>query len=89
MIQTQRALTVAWVALVLITGMSFVVAESSGVGGNIETAIVIAAAAVKGRIILVRFMGARSFPLNWRLFFDAWLLVNVAVILGFHLVAHG
>ncbi len=89
MIHTQRALTGAWIALVVVTLVSFVVAESSGIGGNIETAVVIAAAAVKGRIILVWYMGARSFPLNWRLFFAPWLLVNVAVIIGFHVIGHG
>lgn len=89
MIHTQRALTWAWIALVVVTLVSFVVAESSGIGGNIETAVVIAAAAVKGRIILVWFMGAPSFPLNWRLFFAAWLLANVAVIIGFHVIGHG
>ena len=76
----------AWIALVLFTVLSFTVAASSGIGGDVQTAIFIAAAAVKGRIILVWFMGARSFPLAWRLFFDAWLLVNVAVIIGFHLL---
>jgi len=89
MIQTQRALTGAWIALVVVTLVSFVVAESSGIGNSIVTVVVIAAAAVKGRIILVWFMGERSFPLNWRLFFGAWLLVNVAVIVGFHAIGHG
>jgi hypothetical protein len=86
MIQTRRALSAAWIALVLATALSFTVAESSGVGGDVETAIIIAAAAVKGRIILLWFMGARSFPAAWRLFFDAWLLINAAVIIGFHLI---
>jgi hypothetical protein len=89
MIQTQRALRWAWIALVVATLLSFTVAESAGIGGDIETAVVVAAAAVKGRIILVWFMGARSFPLAWRLFFDAWLLVNAVVIFGFHLIGHG
>lgn len=89
MIQTARALYGAWIALVLITVLSFVVADSTGIAGDVETVIVIAAAAVKGRVILVRFMGARSFPTHWQVFFDGWLLVNAAVIIGFHLVAHG
>lgn len=88
MIQTQRALTGAWIALVIVTVLSFAVAQSSGIAGDIETAIFIVAAAVKGRIILVYFMGARSFPLAWRLFFDGWLLVNASVIIGFHLIGH-
>jgi hypothetical protein len=87
-IQTRQALRRAWFALVVVTSLSFAVFESRGIGSNIETAVVIAAAVVKGRIILVRFLGARSFPLNWRLFFDAWLLVNAAVILGFHFTGH-
>jgi hypothetical protein len=49
MIQTQRALRWAWIALVVATLLSFTVAESAGIGGDIETAVVVAAAAVKGR----------------------------------------
>jgi hypothetical protein len=89
MIQTQRALGSAWTALVVVTLLSFTAAESSGIAVDLETAIVIGAAALKGRIILVWFMGARSFPLAWRVFFGAWLLVNAVVILGFHLIGHG
>lgn len=89
MIQTKRALQGAWLALIAITLASFAIAASSGIGGQVETALIIAAAAVKGRVILVWFMGARSFPTPWRVFFDAWLLVNASVIIGFHLVAHG
>jgi hypothetical protein len=89
MIQTTRALYGAWIALLLITVLSYVIADSADIARNIETAIVIAAAAVKGRIILIWFMGARSFPIKWRMFFDAWLLINTAVIIGFHLSAHG
>jgi len=89
MVQTRRALTWAWITLVAITVLSFTVAESSGIAGDIETAIVIAAAALKGRVILVWFMGVRSFPLAWRTFFDAWLLVNATVIVVSHLIGHG
>jgi len=84
MIQTQRALSWAWIVLVALTLLSLVVAESSGIAGGVVTVIVIAAGAVKGRVILVWFMGVRSFPTPWRLFFDAWLLVDVSVIVGFH-----
>jgi|GEM_PF-6531328 len=84
MIQTRRALSWAWIALVALTLLSLVVAESSGIAGGVATVIVIAAAAVKGRVILVWFMGVRWFPARWRLFFDTWLLVNVSVIIGFH-----
>jgi hypothetical protein len=86
MIQTKLALTGAWVALVVITVLSLTVADSSGIGATVETALVVAAAAAKGRVILVWFMGARSFPLSWRLFFGAWLLFNAVVIIGFHLI---
>lgn len=85
MVQTKRALLTAWIALVVVTALSLAVAEQSGTGGDVKTVIVIIAAAVKGRVILVWFMGARSFPLAWRLFFDAWLLVNASVIIGFHI----
>lgn len=84
MVQTKRALELAWIALVLITALSFTFAQSSGIARGVVTVIVIAAAAVKGRVILVWFMGLRSFPTPWRRFFDAWLLLNVSVIVGFH-----
>ncbi len=86
MIQTAAALRWAWMALVVVTVLSLMVAESSDMSGNLETAIVIAAAALKGRIILVSFMGARSFPAPWRLFFHMWLLGSASVIIAFHLV---
>lgn len=69
----------------LITVLSLTVAESS-ITGDVETVAVIAAAAVKGVIILLWFMGAGSFPRAWRVFFGMWLLVNVSVIIGFHFI---
>jgi hypothetical protein len=84
MIQTARALQWAWLTLVLVTVLSFTVAESAGISGDLVTIVIIAAAALKGRVILVWFMGLRSFPLPWRVFFGVWLLVNAGVIVGFH-----
>jgi hypothetical protein len=85
--QTKQALANAWIGLVVLSILSFVIAASSGIGPAVETVIVIAFAAMKGRIILLWFMGARSFPPAWRVFFAMWLLVNAVVIVGFHLVS--
>jgi hypothetical protein len=84
MLQTPKALRWAWVGLVAITVLSLVVAESSGIAAGVETAVVIAAAAIKGRIILVRYMGERSFPTWLRWYFGGWLVVCASVIIGFH-----
>ena len=67
-----------------ITVLSLAVAEFSGISAGVETAVVIAAAAVKGRIILVRYMGERSFPTWLRWYFGGWLVVCASVIIGFH-----
>jgi heme/copper-type cytochrome/quinol oxidase subunit 4 len=85
--QTKQALANAWIGLVVLSILSFVIAASSGIGPAVETVIVIAFAAMKGRIILLWFMGARAFPPAWRVFFAMWLLVNAVVIVGFHLVS--
>jgi hypothetical protein len=84
MLQTPNALRWAWVGLVSITVLSLVVAEFTGISSGVETAVVIAAAATKGRIILVRYMGERSFPVWLRLYFGGWLIVCASVIIGFH-----
>jgi hypothetical protein len=89
MVQTQRALTWAWIALVAVTLLSLAVAESPRIATSLEAVTVVAAATLKGRVILVWFMGVRSFPLAWRAFFLAWLLGNAAVIVIFHLIGHG
>ncbi|WP_428339874.1 cytochrome C oxidase subunit IV family protein [Mycobacterium sp.] len=81
--QTKQALANAWIGLVVLSILSFVIAASSGIGPVVETLIVIVVAAMKGRVILVWFMGARSFPPAWRVFFNMWLLVNAVVIVGF------
>ena len=73
-------------ALVALTIVSVGIAEGTGAGGDVVTVIVILAGAVKCRVILRYFMGMRSFPVPWRLFFDGWLLVNAAIIIGFHLL---
>ena len=67
-----------------ITVLSLAVAEFSGIAAGVETAVVIAAAAVKGRIILVRYMGERSFPPWLRVYFGGWLVICASVIIGFH-----
>lgn len=87
MIYSRRALTTAWIALVVITVGSFAVADSSGYRQGWAAVVVIAAALAKSRVVLVRYMGFRTFPLAWQMFFDAWLLVNAGVIVGFHLAA--
>ena len=85
MLQTPKALRWAWVGLVAITVLSLVVAEFTGIPSGVETAVVIAAAAIKARIILVRYMGERSFPAWLRLYFGGWLVVCAATIIGFNL----
>jgi len=87
MLQTSQALRRAWVGLVAITVLSLAVAELSGISAGVETPFVIVAAAVKGRIILVRYMVERSFPLWLRCYFSVWLVGCATVIIGFHLIS--
>jgi hypothetical protein len=88
MAQSARALALAWIALLMITLVSLSWAELSGSGTDLVTAIVMVAAAVKGRTILVWFMGMRSFPLPWRCFFNGWLVMVTVAIIGLHLLGH-
>jgi hypothetical protein len=89
MIQTARALQWAWLTLVLVTALSFTLAESAEISGDFVIVVIIAAAALKGRVIMVWFMGLRSFPLAWRVLFGLWLLINAGMIIGFHFVGQG
>jgi hypothetical protein len=84
-LQSRRALTVSWAGLTLITLLSFAIVESPDLGGNLVTIVVMTAATLKGAIVLVQFMGVRSFPTPWQVFLGLWLVVSSAVIVGFHL----
>jgi hypothetical protein len=85
-IQTRRVIFVSWLALVLITMLSFSAFESTGLDGDVVTVIVVAASVIKGRIVLVSFMGAAKMPPPWKRFFATWLVVNAGLIVGFHVI---
>jgi hypothetical protein len=87
MLQTTRAVTLAWVGLVALTALSFAAAESPEIGGTVITLTVIGSAAFKAALVLHRFMGAGSFPRPWQVFFGAWVVGNALMVFGFRLAS--
>ncbi|WP_158090687.1 cytochrome C oxidase subunit IV family protein [Mycobacterium saskatchewanense] len=75
----------AWIALVLLTLSSVAVGELSVLDGTTVTLLVMAIAAIKGSVILDCYMGGRSFPLAWKLFFAVWLIGSTSTIVVLHL----
>jgi len=87
MVQTKWTLNAAWVIFVAATLLLCAVTRTLGaVDPEMET--LIALGAVKGRMTLGLVMEARAFPLTWRIFCEAWLLVAAALTISSRLLAH-
>jgi len=72
-----RQVTRAWGVLVLLTLLSLA-ANHSGLTGSLVNALILAAAFVKGRWMLMDFLKLRHVPPGWRALFLCWLgLVTV------------
>jgi heme/copper-type cytochrome/quinol oxidase subunit 4 len=85
-----RAMTVVWLALVVITVGSWWLAPAHITGTVHEntpiTALVLLLAAVKSRLIIRYFMEVRTAPRWLRRATDAWLAVLVTAVFVLHLI---
>jgi hypothetical protein len=61
-----------WLALMLLTALSTVVAETRTLGGA-SGLMVVGVAALKARMIIIDYMEARRGPGIWLHLYDAWL----------------
>lgn len=75
----QRRLAVAWLILVLVTVAGLGIAETSVIE-RLSVAVVMVLAGLKVRLVLYRFMELNAAPRGLRVFFNAWLLACVALI---------
>jgi heme/copper-type cytochrome/quinol oxidase subunit 4 len=70
-----------WLLLMLATGLTYWLVEGHGVGAQTAATAVILIAGFKARLVFLHFMDLRTAPLPWRLAFEAWAVISVAVIL--------
>lgn len=83
-----RETSAVWATLMVATLGSYCLAEYLG-QPSIAVAAIILVAAFKVRLILRHFMELKAGPLTWRLFFDAWIGVCAALIIGLYFYAPG
>jgi caa(3)-type oxidase subunit IV len=76
--------TLVWVALVAATLASFAAFELDSGSGAYAVPLILAVAAIKGRLILRHFMDLKVGPLAHRIYFDAWVIGCAALIAGIH-----
>lgn len=73
-----------WVLLVTMTLIAFGVVEK-GVAGTGTTLVIIALAAAKTHLVLVRFMEIPLAPGNFRWLYQTWnFVVTAIIIIGFY-----
>lgn len=87
---TVRSLTWVWIALVVITVGSWMLAPAHA-GHAVQasaavTALVLVLTFVKSRLIIRHFMEVRDAPRWLRLATDAWLGVLMALVFGIYLI---
>ena len=80
--------TKVWVALIVATCVSTWVLSEDVIGSDAAVVGIFAIAALKGRYVLLDFMELRRAPMPVRVFFEVWLAVVAAVILGFRFAAN-
>lgn len=72
--------TLVWLALLGATGLAWWLAEGHSTTAHLASALVIAIAGFKSRLIVLHFMELRSAPLAWRLLIEGWVVGVVAMI---------
>ena len=74
-----RSATLIWALLVILTLMSFAMAES-GMAGPTVMLLVLGATFIKGQLVAGHFMGLRRTRLLWRVIMASYLLIVGAMI---------
>lgn len=75
-----KTTTWQWLTLILLTSLSFALAEVSNSGSNAIVLAVLAATLFKGTLVIDRFMALRHVAGPWRLIVLGWLLLVQGVI---------
>lgn len=77
--------SLVWVILMLATCISTWWLPKDAIPAEAAVAFILLIAAIKVRLVLNHFMELARAPLQWRLPFEAWVVVSTAVILGVYL----
>jgi len=78
-----RQLNFVWVVLMLATLATFAIGEIGeriGIAGPLAMAALLAISIVKGRLVMLDFMGLRGVKFFWRGLMIGWLLLVSALI---------
>ena len=75
-----------WIFLIVLTLFSYGLAMQ-GYTGQIFVLIVLAAALLKGQLIIDHFMMLKSAPFMWRIIITMWLLIVIVVITAMYSAA--
>ena len=78
-----RQLNVVWVVLMLATAATYALGEVGtqiGIAGPLAMAALLAISIVKGRLVMLDFMGLRGVRFFWRGLLLGWLLLVSALI---------
>jgi cytochrome c oxidase subunit IV len=78
-----RQLNIAWVILILATLTTFAIGEIGvqiGIAGPLAMAALLVISFIKGRLVVLDFMGLRSVKFFWRGLLLGWLLLVSALI---------
>ena len=78
-----RQLNVVWIVLMLATLATFAIGEIGeriGIAGPLAMAALLAISIVKGRLVMLDFMGLRGVKFFWRGLMIGWLLLVSALI---------
>lgn len=76
---TTRTLDTAWAMLLIATACTFAIGEA-GAGGVPAMAALLALSCIKGRLVILDFMGLRRVKFKWRALLLGWLLLVSALI---------
>lgn len=76
---TSTASTRNWLILLILTGVTFGLAEA-GVSGGTVLVPVLLATLIKGRIVIDRFMALRDVAAPWRWVVLGWLIVVLGAL---------
>ena len=78
-----RQLNFVWVVLMLATLATFAIGEIGeriGIAGPLAMAALLAISIIKGRLVMLDFMGLRGVKFFWRGLMIGWLLLVSALI---------
>ena len=78
-----RQLNFVWVVLMLATCATFAIGEIGeriGIAGPLAMAALLAISIIKGRLVMLDFMGLRGVKFFWRGLMIGWLLLVSALI---------